>query len=29
MVVADQPFDGVSVAESEDGDLVLVQSGEE
>ena len=29
MVVADQPFDAVSVGESEDGDLVPVQSGED
>ena len=29
VVVADQPFDAVSVGESEDGDLVPVQSGED
>ena len=28
-VVADQPFDAVSVGESEDGDLVPLQSGED
>ena len=29
VVVADQPFDAVSVGESEDGDLVPLQSGED
>ena len=28
MVVADQPFDAVSVGDSEDGDLIPLQSGE-
>ena len=29
MVVADQPFDAVSVGDSEDGDLMPLQSGED
>ena len=29
VVIADQPFDAVSVGESEDGDLVPLQSGED
>ena len=29
MVVADQPFDDVSVGDSEDGDLIPLQSGED
>ena len=29
VVVADQPFDAVSVGESEDGDRVPLQSGED
>ena len=29
MVVVDQPFDAISVGESEDGDLVPLQSGED
>ena len=29
VVVADQPFDAVSVGDSEDGDLIPLQSGED